>query len=96
MQINCNIIIIYEIIIYEIMTVKTKPVKTFRLQAELCLSPKNLRKRKVKNDKCLKNVFSVCSFAHLLCVHIVFPFFFLLLTRAVIVHPFTKMPVPVD
>ena len=36
------------------------------------------------------------------CVHIVFEknvvftFFFLLLTRAVILYPFTKIPVPID
>ena len=46
--------------------------------------------------------FSVCSFAHLLCVHTVFeeyfviPFFFYLLTCTVSLHPFTKIPVRND
>ena len=41
--------------------------------------------------------FSVCSFVHLLCIHIVcdrhflFPLFFYLLTCTVIFHPFTKI-----
>ena len=46
--------------------------------------------------------FSVCSFAHLLCVHKVFeeyvviPFFFYLLTCTVSLHPFTEIPVRND
>ena len=48
------------------------------------------------------SVISVCSFAHLLCIHTVFeeyfviPFFFYLLTCTVRLHPFTKIPVRND
>ena len=45
------------------------------------------------------SVFSVCSFAYLLCVHTVFEkklsflSFIVLLTRTIIPHPFTKIAV---
>ena len=56
-----------------------------------------------QTGKSIRNsVFSVCSFAHLLCVHTVFeeyfkiPFFFYLLTCTVSLHPFTKIPIRND
>ena len=48
MQINCNIIIIYEIIIYEIMTVKTKPVKTCQAAGRTLTLTKKYKKKKSK------------------------------------------------